>query len=118
MARKKKQKQDEAHDETDRIIEETERKIHTEYAKAEKELKKKVDAFFKKFEAEDEEKRQQLANGEITADYYKKWRTTRMAAGQRWEDMRQIIAEDMTNANDLARSTINGHLLRCPIAER
>lgn len=109
MARKKKQKQDEAHEETDRIIEETERKIHKEYAKAEKELKQKVDAFFKKFEAEDEEKREQLANGEITADYYKKWRTTRMATGQRWEDMRQIIAEDMTNANDLARSTINGH---------
>lgn len=109
MARKKKQKQDEAHDETDRIIEQTEKKIHTEYAKAEKELKKKVDAFFKKFEAEDEEKREQLANGEITADYYKKWRTTRMATGQRWEDMRQIIAEDMTNANNLARSTINGH---------
>lgn len=109
MARKKKQKQDEAHDETDRIIEETERKIHTEYAKAEKELKKKVDAFFQKFEAEDEAKRQQLAKGEITADYYKKWRTTRMATGQRWEDMRQIIAEDMANANNLARSTINGH---------
>lgn len=109
MARKKKQTQDEAHEETDRIIEETERKIHKEYKQAEKELKQKVEAFFEKFDAEDEEKRQQLANGEITADYYRKWRTTRMATGQRWEDMRQIIAEDMTNANNLARSTINGH---------
>lgn len=106
MARKKK---DEAHDETDRVIEETEKKIRKEYAQAEKEIDKKLNDFLSKFEAEDEAMRQKLADGEITKDYYRKWRTTRMATGQRWEALRDEIAEDMANANGLARSTINGH---------
>jgi SPP1 gp7 family putative phage head morphogenesis protein len=97
------------HEETDRILGRMEKKISKEYKQAEKELTEKLEKYLERFEAKDKVKRQQLAEGVITQDEYNRWRIGQVATGERWKAMRDTIAEEITKANDIAKSTINSH---------
>ena len=48
--------------------------------------------------------------GEITQAEYLKWRTGQVMIGQRWAEMRDTIAQDLTNADQIARSIAFGHM--------
>lgn len=87
-----------------------ERKIRREYQQAAKELEEKLDDYFKRFEKKDEIWRRRLAKGEVTAAEYKQWRTGQIMVGQRWQEMKETISQDLNNANMLARSTVNGYM--------
>ena len=65
---------DNAHKLTDKKLEEIERKLLDIYSSAEKDIQKKADEYFKKFEKEDKKKRILLEKGEITKEEYKTWR--------------------------------------------
>lgn len=97
------------HEETDRILGRMEKKISKEYKQAEKELTEKLEKYLERFEAKDKVKRQQLAEGVITQDEYNRWRIGQVATGERWKAMRDTIAEEITKANEIAKSTINSH---------
>ena len=97
------------HEETDRILGRMEKKISKEYKQAEKELTEKLEKYLERFEAKDKVKRKQLAEGVITQDEYNRWRIGQVATGERWKAMRDTIAEEITKANDIAKSTINSH---------
>lgn len=101
---------DYAHEQTDKIIEKMEKQVAKEYKQAEKELTKKIKDYLKKFEEKDKAKQKQLADGQITQEEYNNWKIGQIATGDRWKAMRDTLAEEITKANDIAKSTINGHM--------
>ena len=98
------------HEETDKLIEQLEKKITREYSQAEKELQAKLDDYFRRFSIKDQSWQKMVANGEKTAEEYQKWRVSQMMVGENWKAMRETIAEDMHNANALARGMVAGDM--------
>lgn len=105
-----KYKQDEAHEKTDKIIESMERKIAKEYKTAIDEINEKINKLAEAFDKKNEEMRQKMINGEITQKEYTDWRVNQIAASDRWVAMRDTLAEEITRANDIAKSVINNHM--------
>lgn len=107
---KKDYNQDEGVKETDKVLAQNEKEIAKVYKQAEEEIQAKLDKYLADFKRKDEKKREQLASGEITKDEYDKWRVGQIAIGQRWEEMKQTIAEDYANAAGIAKSVTYGHM--------
>lgn len=105
-----KYKQDEAHEATDKIIEKMEKQIAKEYRAAVKEMSAKLKEYGEKFDKKDETMRQKMLDGEITQKQYSEWRVREIATGDRYKAMIDTLAEDMARTNDIAKSTINGHM--------
>lgn len=105
-----KQKSDPAHDETDKIIKQMEKRINQEYAQAEKELQEKLDDYMRRFHIKDKKWREWVADGTKTKEEYKQWKTGQIAVGKRWEAMKQTIAEDMYHSDQIAKSIVKGYM--------
>lgn len=101
---------DEAHEETERLLQDLERRITEEYRQAAEELEGKCNDYFRRYRIKDQIKRQQLANGEITQAEYDYWRTGQILIGERWKEMRDTLAEDLTHTNEIAAEMINREL--------
>ena len=89
-------------DMTDAALESLERRIAQIYKQAADELSQKIDDFFEKFKKLDAEKREQSTDEE-----YKQWRLAQMARGERFAALRDLLAERMTNASEIAAIYIN-----------
>ena len=98
------------HELTDELLEELEKRVKEEYEKALADAEKKLAAWLKKFTAEDEEKKKLLASGQITAKDYKDWRFRHIMMGKEWEKMRDTLAEDFHNANQIALGIARGEM--------
>lgn len=107
MARKK---VDAGHEETEKVLSDIEKRIAKEYRQAEEEVAEKLDKYMKRFEAKDAKKRTALKNGLITQKEYDEWKVGQIAMGQRWEQLRQNLATDFTNADQIARSITAEHM--------
>lgn len=107
-------KPDPAHVWTDEQLSALGKRIAAEYKKAADELTDKIDAYFKSFAKRDEEQKQligTIVNGkEYTEQDYKQWRLAQIGRGQRFEALRDRLAERMTNANEVAAAYINGDM--------
>ncbi len=101
---------DYGHKLTDKLLEQTEKEIHVIYDKAAKEAQKKADKYFDRFKQQDADMRKLLEDKQITETEYKTWRNSKMIGGSRYKSMAEGLSRDMTNANKLAASVINGHL--------
>lgn len=101
---------DYGHRETDLLLEDLEKKVSRVYAEAVSDVQDKLDDYLRRFEVKDETWRGWVASGKKTAEEYKAWRTSQLMMGQRWEDMRAVLAEDMHNANVISRSIITGYM--------
>lgn len=101
---------DEAHAETERLLQDLERRITAEYRQAAEELEEKCNDYFRRYRIKDQIKRQQLANGEITQAEYDYWRTGQILIGERWKEMRDTLAKDLTHTNEIAAEMINREL--------
>ena len=95
-------KSDAAHEATDRQIVALERQITRLYATAEKELRRRVIAYFKQFEKQDEQKRKQLETGEITEQEFIQWRLAQIGRGKRFEALRNKVAGNLTEITNEA----------------
>lgn len=98
------------HEETEKVLKEIEKRISEEYARAEKEVSKKLDDYLEKFRVKDALKQKAVDNGMITEEEYKQWRIGQIMMGQRWTEMRDTLAEDFTNADKIARSIAYDHM--------
>lgn len=105
-----KEKPDWAHQETDRLIEELEEVLSGAYAEAEEEINRKLAQYLKAFEAKDEKWQLWVAKGEKTEDEYRAWRTGQLMMQQRWENLRDEIAQDLVHADEIAQAIINGEM--------
>lgn len=109
---------DPAHEETEKIIRAIEIRINNEYAQAEKEVQAKIDDYLERFKKKDETWATWVADVKDTdpKEYkkrlsdYKKWRTSQIAIGKRWKELKQTLAEDLHNANLIARSIATGYM--------
>ena len=104
MARKKK---DEGHEETDKILAELEKRISKEYTQAEKEISDKLNDYLRRFATKDKIKEQAWKDGKISEQDYLTWRVNQMAMGDRWQAMRDTMANDLTNSAQMAKDITN-----------
>lgn len=100
---------DPAHKETDKMLAELERKIAKEYQQAQKEVRKKLDDYMRRFKVKDRIKAQQVKDGELSEQEYIEWRKNQLLVGQRWEELQDNLTEDMLATNAKARSMVNGY---------
>ena len=101
---------DVAHKETDKILDNIEKRLRKEYRQATKEVEQKLDNYFAAFRRKDEKKRELLKAGEITEKEYERWRYGQMAVGKRWEDMRDKLATELTRVDVMARNIADGYM--------
>lgn len=98
---------DYAHRLTDKELAALEKRIAAEYRKAAKELQEKIDDYFAKFEERDKKQLQRVKDGKLSMQEYKQWRLAQIGRGERFETLRDRIAERMTRANEVAAAYIN-----------
>ena len=102
--------EDEGRKETDEILAEMERKIKEVYAQAEAEVSAKALDYMERFELKDKKWRQWVAEGKKTPQEYAAWRQQQLLMGERWETMRELLAQDYVNADKIAKSVIEGYM--------
>ena len=101
-------KSDPAHIATDAEIAKIEKLITKEYKKAHKQISEKCDDYFARFAAKDAKWQEWVSAGTKTEKEYKEWRKGQMMVGKRWEDLRDTLAEDYTNAAKITQSITKG----------
>lgn len=101
---------DEAYRETNALLTDIESRIQDEYRQAAAEMQEKLIEYQNSFKQKNIKKLEQLRNGEITADEYEYWYKGQVLIGQRWIDMRDTLAKDMTHSNEIAMSIISGYI--------
>ena len=104
-------KSDKGFDESEKILNQLEAKIHREYAQASKEVADKATAYFNRFAAKDEKMREQYEAGKITKKEYTEWRKSQMATGKRYIAMRDTLAKDLTNTDRIAMKYVNDRVI-------
>lgn len=104
-------KPDIGHERTDELLDQLERRIASIYRTASKEIQEKIDAYFESFAKRDAEMKALIGkevNGkEWTEQDYKQWRLAQIGRGERFEALRDQLAERMTQANTVAATYIN-----------
>lgn len=98
---------DPGHKRTDKELEALEKRLNEVYTQSAKEMQKKLDDYFRRFQYKDEQWRQWLYDGEVTEEEYKKWRVGQMAVGKRWEKMRDRLVSDQMHTNQIAREIVD-----------
>lgn len=99
-----------AHELTEEEIKRIEEELRKEYTQAAREIREKLDDYFQRFQDKDEVWRQWVYDGERTEEEYIAWRNGQMAAGKRWEKMKDTLADDLMHTNDIASQIISGHM--------
>ena len=92
---------------TDKELEALEKRIAEVYKQAEQDLNKEVQEYFAKFKLRDKEMQALVDAGEMTQAEYQQWRLTQIGRGQRFEVLRDKVAERYTKANEVAIAYVN-----------
>lgn len=98
------------HAQTDRLLESLEERLGDIYTQAYEDVKKKADDYFARFAVKDKAKRDLVAAGKMSKDEYYTWRRNQMLSGKRWTDLRDQLAQDLTNVDKIAAGMIRGEL--------
>lgn len=102
-------KNDPAHVATDKEIEKIERQIAKEYRQAHKEVSEKLEDYLSRFETKDARWQEWVKDGTKTEKEYIEWRKGQILVGERWKELRDTLAEDYTNASQIALSICKEH---------
>lgn len=97
---------DEGHKLTDKKLEKLIRKLDKVYSQAAKEVEEKLNDYMRRFKVKDAIKQRQVKAGEISYDEWINWRVGQIAVGQRWEEMRDTLAEDLTHVDEIATQMV------------
>lgn len=101
---------DKVHSLTDEKLVQMEKRISAIYQTAQKDIEKKAEEYFKKFEKADEEKRKLVEKGKLTEKEYQQWRQNKLMYGKRFTAMKEDISKQLLNVNQTATAYINGEL--------
>ena len=94
---------DEAHEQTEKMLEAVEKRIHAAYAKAFREMKSKLKAVGAEYQAALED-----AKRTMSAEDFEAWKSGQLAR-QRWlSDMAATLGEDLTNCEKVAAKIVSG----------
>jgi hypothetical protein len=91
----------------DQELAKLEQRISQAYGDAAAELSETIGAYFESLRQRDEEMKKMLQRGEITKAHYNQWRLNQIGRGERYKQLRDKIAERMTDATETATSYIN-----------
>ena len=92
---------------TDDELESLERRIAKVFREASEDLNRDVKEYFAKFKLRDKEMQQLVDAGEMSKADYQKWRITQIGRGQRFEALRDKVAERYSEANMVANAYVN-----------
>jgi hypothetical protein len=96
---------------TEQALTALEGQIRRVYAQAAKELGETISAYFEAFQKRDEKMKKIIGtvrNGrEWTEEDYKQWRLNQIARGERFEALRDKLAQRVTDAKEVALSYVN-----------
>ena len=93
---------DRGHELTDKILERMEADVAKEYAKASRDMQKKLRKYLDQFSAGMSEQKKLLDAGEISEKEYKDWVYRHTMMGKRWEEMKDVLAGDLAKAKDIS----------------
>lgn len=85
----------------DQELKKLEKRLAREYQQAYSDIAKKCDKYFAKFEEQDKKMKATLSH-----DDYIEWRQNKMLTGKRWTALRDSLAKDYTNVNQIAARMI------------
>lgn len=102
--------EDLGHVQTDKLLEGLEERLGDIYTQAYEDVKKKADDYFARFAVKDKAKRDLVAAGKMSKNEYSTWRRNQMLSGKRWTDLRDQLAQDLTNVNKIAAGMVRGEL--------
>ena len=97
--------------ETETELKRLEKKLKKVYTQASNEVQQKLDDYLKQFKTEEKEWRQKLNDGDITKAKFQKWYSNKVMNAERWETMRDTLAEDLTNVNVMANDLVRDSML-------
>ncbi len=103
-------KADPAHRAADAALDGWSKEVQGIYAEAEKAARENLTAYLAQFKAEDEDMRQQLADGKITAKTYRRWRSTEIMRGKQYRQTLSDMAASYANADALSVAMAAGKL--------
>lgn len=95
---------DEGHILTEQKLSQLEENIRREYEKATNDMRAKLEAYLEKTEAQRKVQESLLKDGKITKQEYKDWCYRHAMIGKRWEEMQQVLADDLKHADKIAKS--------------
>lgn len=98
---------DVGHKLTDKELAALEKRIRDMYKAASDELSDVINEYFKNFKARDEKYKAMVEAGEWTEEEYKQWRLAQIGRGERFEVLRDDLAERVYKANEVAAAYIN-----------
>ena len=101
---------DSAHQEVDKRLKQTERKINQIYRRAQKEIDKKTSDFFEASARRDEKMKAKVESGAMSQEDYEAWRNGQLMTGQRYQQMQKQVAAELTNASKTAAAYVNGQI--------
>lgn len=90
------------HQLTDKELEQLEKRIAREYAQAAKDMRRKLRDYMEQFEEGKAKQKALLDAGKITLKEYKDWIYRHTMMGNQWRDMKNVLADDLKRANDIA----------------
>jgi len=101
---------DRGHELTDELLKELESDIHDEYEQAVRDMQAKLSEYLETFAKQDAAQQELLKAGAITEEEYKSWAFRHKMIGKRWEEMRDVLAEDMHHTNEIAYALSEGRM--------
>lgn len=109
-------KPDEAHRLTEKELAALEKRIAKVYREARDELSDAIKIYFERFRERDEEMKALIGteiNGKVwTEQDYKQWRLNQIGRGERYQALREKIAQRMTKANEVAIAYVNDDIAK------
>lgn len=101
---------DAAHEITEDIIKAIEERMNKEYAQAVEEVDARLKDYLRRFDIKDKQWKKWVQEEKRTEEEYKQWRVGQMAIGTRWENMKDALARDYHNTNQIAKSIAYGYM--------
>lgn len=101
---------DEGHEAADAAVESFLRDVRQTYREAQDDAGRALRSFLAGFEAEDAERRADVAAGRLAEDEYREWRRGRMLTGRRYRATLDQVAWCYTHANEVAMAALSGRL--------
>ena len=90
----------------DKEVEKLEKKLRAVYLRAQMDTQAKMEDYLRRFATKDAIKREQVQQGKITQAEYTQWRIGQIAVGKQWRDKVNALAEDYSNANQIAMGMV------------
>ena len=96
---------------TEEELKALERELDKQYREAWKDLNAKARAYFLRYAKRWEKEYKAYQDGKYTIDEFRLWEQSQLARGQHWDDLRDKMAERLTNTNVIAASYIEDAII-------